>query len=215
MNFALADKAMKDMNRRNLRSFGKLKQLKFDELNILAAVDDTYDDSIALAKKRYKQIAVDAFIESLLELAYSMESASKLAEEAITDDWILDMLEDYDQTTLYQFLPEAERKKQRLDEALIATQKPPKGKIKGIGPTQEIDKALRLWTRQVAQYADRSVVDGTIDGYKEAGVKQVRWIAVDDEKTCLDCKKLDGKVFPIDNIPPRPHYNCRCRLEIV
>lgn len=215
MNFSFADKAMKDMNRRNLRSFGKLKQLKFDELNILAAVNDTYGDSIALAKKRYKQIAVDAFIEALLEIAYSIESASKLAEETITDDWVLDMLEDYDPTTLYQFLPEAERKKRRLVEAIVATQKPPKGKIKGVGPSQEIDKALRIWTRQVAQYADRSVVDGTIDGYKEAGVKQVKWIAVDDEKTCHECKKLDGKIFPIDNVPPRPHYNCRCQLEIV
>jgi len=214
MNFSLADKAMKDMNRRNLRSFCKLKQLKFDELNILAAVNDTYDNSIALAKKRYKQIAVDAFIEAMLELSYSMDSASKLAEETITDDWILDMLEDYDTTTLYQFLPEADRKKQRLVEAIIATQKPPKGKIKGIGPRQEIDRALRIWTRQVAQYADRSVVDGTIDGYKEAGVENVKWVAVDDEKTCPECKKLNGKIFPIDNVPARPHYACRCRLEI-
>ena len=35
MNFDLADKAIKDMNRRNLRAFDGLKTLKFDELNVL------------------------------------------------------------------------------------------------------------------------------------------------------------------------------------
>lgn len=205
MTFEYADKAIKDMNRRNLRSFGKMKQLKFDELNILKAVNATYEQSVNLAKTRYKQIAIDAFVSALMSLGYLLKDAESTAEETITDDWVLDMLEDYDPVTLYQFLSEAERKKQRLIEAMIAAHN------KG----QEVDKALRLWTLQIAHYADRSVIDGTVDGYKEAGVKRVRWIAVDDEKTCPVCQTLDGEIFDIDKIPDRPHYRCRCRLDPV
>lgn len=205
MTFEYADKSIKYMNRVNLRSFGKLKHLKFDTLNVLGAVDKTYDESIRLAKKRYREIAVRAFTEALILCGYDRKRAEKEAEDSITEDWLLDMMEEYDPVTLYQFLPEAERKKQRLVEALIAAHK------KG----QEVDKALRLWTLQIAHYADKSVVDGTIDGYKEAGVKKVKWIAVDDERTCPDCRKLDGKIFDIDKVPPRPHYRCRCALEIV
>ena len=205
MNYEYADRAIRDMNRRNLRAFDKLKQLKFDELNITKSVSKTYADSIRLAKKRYWQIATDAYIEALVLAGIDRAKAEDMAEDSITEDWILDMLEEYDPVTLYQFLPEADRKKQRLIEALIAAH----------NKSEEVDRALRLWTRQLAHYADQSVVDGTIDGYKDAGVKKVKWVTAEDEKVCRECRKLDGKVFDIDKIPSRPHYHCRCRLENV
>lgn len=205
MNYEYADRAIRDMNRRNLRAFDKLKQLKFDEMNIMRSVSKTYADSISLAKKRYWQIATDAYIEALALAGIDRAKAEDMAEESITEDWILDMLEEYDPVTLYQFLPEAERKKQRLIEALIAAN----------NKSEEVDRALRLWVRQLAHYADQSVVDGTIDGYKDAGVKKVKWVTAEDEKVCRECRKLDGKIFDIDKIPKRPHYHCRCRLENV
>ncbi len=205
MNYEYADRAIRDMNRRNLRAFDKLKQLKFDELNVTQSVSKTYSDSISLAKKRYWQIATDAYIEALVLAGIDRAKAEDMAEDSITEDWILDMLEEYDPVTLYQFLPEAERKKQRLIESLIAAH----------NKSEEVDRALRLWARQIAHYADQSVVDGTIDGYKDAGVKKVKWITAEDEKVCRECRKLDGKIFDIDKIPKRPHYHCRCRLENV
>lgn len=205
MTFEYADRAIRDLNKRNLRLFDKLKMLKFDDLNVLSLANTTYDESIRIAKRRYLMIARQAFIEAMLLLGYGKDKAEKEAEDSITEDWILDMLEDYDPTTLYQFLSEAERKKQRLVEALAASH----------DKWQEVERALRLWTRQIASYADRSVIDGTVGGYKSAGVKMVRWVAVEDEKTCSECKKLDGQVFSIDRVPPRPHYHCRCVLEPV
>ena len=202
MNYEYADRAIRDMNRRNLRAFDKLKQLKFDELNVTQSVSKTYADSISLAKKRYWQIATDSYIEALVLAGIDRAKAEDMAEDSITEDWVLDMLEEYDPVTLYQFLPEAERKKQRLIEALIAAH----------NKSEEVDRALRLWTRQVAHYADQSVVDGTIDGYKDAGVKKVKWVTAEDEKVCRECRKLDGKVFDIDKVPPRLHYHCRCTL---
>ena len=200
-----ADAAIREMNRRNLRSFGRLKLLKFDELNILTAVTKVYDDSVKLAKKRYLQIALDAYIAAQVLSGRSRQKAEAEAEDTITEDWVLDMLEDYDEITLYQFLPEADRKKQRLVEALIASHK----------RNAEVDKALRYWTLQVSQYAIKTVDDSTLEAYKNAGVKYVKWNTEEDEKVCEVCRPLDGKVFPIDKAPSKQHYSCRCWLSPV
>lgn len=200
MNFEYADRAIRDMNRRNLRAFDRLKQLKFDELNVFSAVEKTYDDSVELAKKRYRQIAVNAYIAALL-LA-DKKISEEDAEDTITEDWILDMLEEYDPVTLYQFFPEVERKKQRTVEAIIASH----------DKSEVIDRALRLWTLQITHYADKSVDEATIDGYMDAGVKKVKWVTANDEKVCKICRERDGKIYPIGKIPPRPHYRCRCEL---
>lgn len=205
MNYDLADKAIKDMNRRNLRAFDGLKTLKFDELNVLRSVSKVYDDSVRIAKRRYQQIAEDAYVEALILAGMERGKAEELAEESITDDWVLDMLEDYDALTLYSFVNEVERKKQRTAESILAAQ----------DKTAEVEKALKLWTLQVSQYADNSVLYATLDGYEKAGIKKVKWVAEADSKVCKTCRKLDGKIFTINKIPVVPHYHCRCILEPV
>lgn len=201
MNYDLADRAIRDMNKRNLRAFDKLKTLKFDELNVMRTVSKVYDDSVRLAKKRYQEIALDAFIEALILAGIAREKTEAEAEDTITEDWILDMLEDYNELTLYRFDSEVERKKQRTAEAILAS----------LDKSAEVDKSLRLWTRQVAQYADNAVVYATIDGYKEAGVKKVKWISEHDAKVCNECHERDGKIYSIDELPLYPaHYFCRC-----
>ena len=36
------------------------------------------------------------------------------------------------------------------------------------------------------------------------------------EHTCEECRKLDGREFDFyDEVPERPHPNCKCRVEIV
>ena len=200
MDFAYADRAIKDMNRRNLRAFGRLKQLKFDELNVLSEVSEVYDKSVRLAKKRYEQIAFEAYLAALIEAMIAKAKAKEMAEDSITEDWVLDMLEEYDPVTLYQFLPEAERKKHRTVEAIMAA----------LNKSEAIDKALKLWTLQQSHYAEKSVIEATVDGYKDAGVDKVRWVTAEDDRVCQTCRERDGKIYPIDKIPPRPHYRCRC-----
>ena len=200
--YKYADSAIRDMNRRNLRAFDKLKQLKFDELNVLDSVTKTYDDSVRLAKKRYQQIAYDAYIAALVLANVPPQKAEEMAEDSVTEDWVLDMMEEYDPVTLYQFLPEAERKKQRTVEALIAA----------LDKSEAVDKALRLWTLQVEHYAEKSVDEATIDGYEAAGVEKVKWIAADDSKVCKTCRERDGVIYPIKKVPSKTHYRCRCYL---
>lgn len=198
MIYEYADRAIKDMNRRNLRLFDKLKILKFDELNILRTVRGVYDDSARIAKKRYKSIYCEAYLYACRELGLKREEP----DDDILNDWLLDMLEDYDALTHYRFGEETERKKARTAEALIAT------KV----DAREVERALKLWTLQTAAYADRSVLDGRIKAFKDAGVKKVRWVTYGDDRVCQDCHDLEGKIFDIDDAPPRQHFRCRCYL---
>lgn len=200
-----ADKAIRAMNRQNLKEFGKLKLAKWDELNVVRAVGKTYDDSVRMAKRRYYEIAFEAFIVAMLEARIDNKDATRKAEEVITNDWILDMLEEVDPVTLYAFLPETERKKQRLIEALaVATNR-----------NAEIDKALRYWTQQVSQYADNSVFRARLEAFRKAGIEQVIWVTQEDDRVCEDCEPLDGQIFDVDNVPDPPHWGCRCTLRSV
>ena len=203
MNYEFADKAIKDLNRRALREFNGLRTLKFDELNVLRSVKKVYQDLVKRAKYWYLLIAEDAYIEALIEAGYDREEAEDMAEDAITDDWVLDMLEEYDGVTLYRFDKETERKTERTVEALLATE----------NRNQEIDKALRIFVKQLAQYADNAVVQATIEGYMDGGVEYVRWHTQEDDKVCQACNSLDDKVFKIEDIPDRPHWRCRCWLS--
>ena len=196
MIYDYCDRAIKDMNRRNIRLFDRLKTLKFDELNILRTTTKVYEDSVRIAKRRFKDIYFDAY------LAAAKECGKKLKDpdDDILEDWLLDMLEDYDAVTHYRFNEETERKKARTAEALVAT------KV----DSREVERALRLYTLQIVAYADRSVLDGRIQAFKDAGIKRVRWHTYGDERVCKECDDLDGKIFPIDECPDRVHLRCRC-----
>jgi len=58
-----------------------------------------------------------------------------------------------------------------------------------------------------------------IDTMKEAGITRYRFMATLDEVTCEICGKMDGRVFPIEemsigeNCPPM-HPNCRCTTTV-
>ena len=131
--------------------------------------------------------------------------ATEMADETIDLTWVYEFLEDVDPVTLYAFFPERERKKQRLIEALTATN----------NRNVEIDKALRYWTVQVAQYADNSVYQARLAAFRDAGVKRVRWVTQKDERVCPECGDLDEQIFPIENVPPPQHIHCRCEIHPV
>ena len=47
--------------------------------------------------------------------------------------------------------------------------------------------------------------------HQQVGIKKLEWLAMGDERMCPVCKKMNGKVFPIDKFPPQPsHPHCRC-----
>ena len=198
--YATADRAIKSMNRENLKAFGRLKLAKRDEINVIRAVGTVYDESAALARKRYLEIAKDAYVRAMVEAGKSRKEAERDAWEDITMLWLLGLLEDVDPVMMYSFATETERKKQRLIEALSVAE----------NKSQEIDRALRAWTVQVAQFADNAVYRARIDAFRAAGIESVMWVTQEDNRVCRDCDELNGQIFQIDEIPPPQHPHCRC-----
>lgn len=197
-----ADKALRYMNRQNLKYFGKLKLAKWDSINLVSTVSQTYNDSTQMVRQQYRKVGRKAMADAMREADWNIAVAEAIAEDTITSAWIEGFLNDVDDVALYAFLPETERKKQRLIETLSVAH----------NRNYEIDKALRYWTVQIGQFAI-SVVDETrLEGFRKAGIERVRWVTQRDERVCEECMALDGKVFDIDKVPPKPHWGDRCYL---
>ena len=186
------------MNRDNLKAFGRLKTklTKADELHIIREVTETYYTSNRMVEQQLLRIA---------RLAYTraMQEAGKRHRNPIDRDWLLDYLEETEPVILYRFIPEFERKVARLIEALAAAR----------NRGQEIDKALKAWTRQIGWFAVSAVDAATVRAYKDAGVEEVVWHSEHDAKVCDVCEDMDGKIYKIDEIPVKPHVNCRCWIS--
>jgi hypothetical protein len=128
-----------------------------------------------------------------------------MADKAITNEWVESILEETDFVTLYRFESETERKAYRLAETLEVSE----------SRDRDIDKALRLWSQQLGQYAINFTDYALIQAYQDAGVKMVEWVTQKDERTCTECYALDGHVFRVDEVPRKPHMGCRCFLKAV
>ena len=106
--------------------------------------------------------------------------------------------------TLYRFDSETERKAYRLAETLE------------VAPNRdaEIDKALRAWSQQLAQYAINMTDYAMVQAMDDAGIEYAEWVDMHDEKVCRECRHRNGQVYKLDEIPTK-HAHCRCRLRPV
>lgn len=74
------------------------------------------------------------------------------------------------------------------------------------------------WAEMVARTETaRAMNTAVFRTYHAAGVKQIQWVAAEDERTCPVCADLDGEVVifgdefePGIEAPPDPHPSCRC-----
>lgn len=214
-----ADEAIRQMDRDNLRAFSRLKLADFDRISIIRTVQNLYETQRRKAKKKYLQIGLEAYLLGLMmtDGGVSDRTAQSMAKQAITEEWIDDLLNQTDFVTLYRFNTETERKAQRLIEALalVADENAVRGMI---GTPEEvrnmlIDQALKQWTKQLGQYAINVTDTAIMQALDDAGVKGVVWVTERDQRVCTDCHQLDGRWFPLDEVPAKPHWNCRCRLR--
>lgn len=207
--YSAADKAIQLMDRDNLRAFGRLKMLKHDEIKLIREVQKLYREQAEKARKRYYEIGFEAYLlglflaEEYAEKEISNAGKHAMAEEAISPEWVDDILTQTDFVTLYRFDTETERKAQRLAEALSVTEE----------KDAVIDKALKEWTKQLAQYAVNVTDYAIVQAFEDSGVEGAYWETEKDQKVCGKCHSLDGEWFRLRDIPTKPHVNCRCRLR--
>lgn len=199
------DKAIRAMDRQNVELFGRLKTLKWDELTVIREVTKVYRKSAEQARKRFFEVAYEAFILALLMCGEDNREAQKEADKTITMKFVDDILEQTDFVTLYKFNSEMERKIARLVEALSASQ----------NKSAEIDRALRYWSQQLGQYAINMTDYAVIQAFVNAGIVMVQWDSMHDAKVCNECYALDGQIFRINELPRKPHWGCRCTYRPV
>ncbi len=192
MDYRYTDKVIAYIDRQLIKRYSRLKSLvSFDELNVLQEVNDLHRDIGLLLR------------QALLKLAQTvyLENAGQAHLRDLDAIWLDEMLNAYDPVSKYVFTHEEDRKRARLIEALIAS----------TTKTREVDAALRSMSYMCRIYAVRITDEAVLQAFRDDKVKWVMWVAEIDGKTCSVCLKLDGKVYPMDRLPPKPHPYCRCR----
>lgn len=202
MMYEYADRIIKHLNKRFLRFFSQLKTLKFDELNVISKVNSLYSDCEEITYTSFCILAEKTYRSTLKEFDLKSD------EDFPADMWVDGFLDGYNPVTKYVYLSEVPRKASRCYEAIISSKVDKNSSV-----SKEVDKALRLWSNQVAEYADQIVLNVTRQAFMDAGVTHYIWITIPDERRCEDCKDLHGKVFPIEELPPKPHIGCRCIIK--
>lgn len=213
-----ADEGIRQMDRDNLRAFSRLKLADFDRIGIIRTVQNLYETQRRKAKKKYLEIALEAYLLGLMmtDGGVSDRTARGMAKQAITEEWIDDLLNQTDFVTLYRFNTETERKAQRLIEALALAAD--ENAVRGLAGTPEevrnmlIDQSLKQWTKQLGQYAINVTDAAVAQALDDAGTDWVRWVTQKDQRVCADCHALEGRVFRLNELP-RKHWNCRCMVE--
>jgi SPP1 gp7 family putative phage head morphogenesis protein len=130
-------------------------------------------------------------------------TASEESELGIA--WVLALMAAYNPVTKYIYDNEAERKRSRFAESVIASET----------PQEEVDRSLRVWVAQNKQLAEDVTFDAMVQAYADDGVENVEWVTHPDDRRCSKCKAMHGKIYPIDKIPAKPHIHCRCWVEEV
>lgn len=185
-----------------------LDVLAFDELSaprITVLTKKMVSRLLKSNKKAYIKIAKEASEEA----SEDIKELTGIAVKPLKTDeaFIAAILAAYNPTTGYVYENEADRKRARLAEALIAAV------IAGLrlNYRKELKKFANLWHTQTKQYAI-SVVDTTrVETFRKNGIRRVRWETQKDERVCAECGARDGKIFDIDKLPEK-HYGCRCWL---
>lgn len=219
-----ADLLRKQAIRRFQNARVKANALDFDELDVIRICSELYENLDNDNKKKFLELA---------QKSYNKSIPNKKKKEEPDLSWLFALLDEYDPITKYVYNHEVERKKAYLQEAIIAIADQKKGfknlvditrtnmmktgklksritQTKRTSIKKEFDKALRYWSRMTDQYCIDVSDSAQMKAFVDAGVEKVRWNAELDGRECQICRDRDGKVYPIDNIPVKPHYGCRC-----
>lgn len=166
--------------------------MAMDELNVLQASRELYSTLDASNRTAFLQLA----------RARYADIAGEADDEKISIAWLLVILMGYNPVTEYIYENEVARKRERFTESMIAS----------ANKLAMIRRAMSLWTGQTEQYLVLIEDAAVREAYKTLGVKRVRWVTQEDEKTCETCSPRNDQIYDIDKVPPKPHRNCRCYL---
>ena len=210
--YRLADKLLEQLKKIIRREFNRFAIFGFDELNIPRVTYETtelFNRLLAENQRRYLQVAQRACIDAkALVLAAGYEDKEVYIPDEV---WVLAFLGAYNAVSGYLYESEAERKRLRLAEEIL-TAKEYQNRTKY---NDGLRRSANLWWSQTAHYMLDAVDEATLETYEMMGVERVEWHTNIDGHECKICRERHGKIYPIKNVPPKAHRNCRCRLTPV
>lgn len=191
MNFyAYTDKALKYLRRYYIQEFNTAKmRIRADTLNVISVSKELYADIADETERVFRKIALHKYHEIR-------------GEDFIIGMWLSGLLDNPDPLTGYVWRNDIDRKRAYFAESVLS----------GESLDKAAKKALRYWYNSQKQYADIVTDAAALKAYTDMKTKFVRWVTQDDEKVCYVCNSRDGKIYPINYAPTKPHYNCRCYL---
>ena len=196
--YETTDKAIELLNRRATKRFedAKDKAAKdgFDELSVLSVTRELYDQLEADNRQVYLELAQERYQET-----------EPHGEEPPDLAWLLALLAAYSAVSKVVYNNEVDRKRGYTAEGINSS----------TAKVTEFRRGLHYWADFTGQFADEITDEVTLKAYRDAGVKKVEWHTVLDGKECETCKERDGKIYPINAVPPKTHKRCRCWLEAV
>ena len=168
----------------------------FDELNVINVSHEIFDEAVILTEQE---------VTRLVKMVY--DSNREGGEISSTDalSLVLTLMLAYNPVTKYIYRNEMDRKRSRFAEGVIASDR----------PNEEVALAKRLMIATNKQFAEDATFEAVVQAYRDDGVEKVRWVTSEDDRRCKECKSRHGKIYPINNIPPKPHRYCRCYIERV
>lgn len=207
--YSKTDEFIEKLKRKIRVEFNHMSVTSLDELNVITTkkkTQDMYNRLLKFNKLEYLKISQKA--REFTEDKLTEEERSKV-KGLSTVEIVAVILASYNPITGYLYESEAERKMMRLIEEILTS----KEYLDEDMRQESLRKAANLWFTQSAQYGI-DIADGTaIEIFKKAGLKNVIWVTEKDTRVCKVCRERDGMVYPIEHIPPKSHYNCRCHLE--
>ena len=195
--YSKADKTIAHLNRQYNRLF--LRVTSFDELNVISTSREIYEEAYVMAEQEAARLAKAVYG------SYRRNASDEEKEGFDAASFVLALLLAYNPTTKYVYKNEIDRKRSRFAEGLIASEH----------PLEEIKLAKRLLAATNAQFMDDVTFNSLVEAYSDNGTEKVRWVTHPDDRRCKTCRAMHGKIYPIDNIPAKPHIHCRCWVEEV
>lgn len=193
--YAYGERILKVFARELLRATEAVRLLPIDELNILTGVRDL--------AQRILEVSGDLILR-LGRYEYARARGLSLNDRGtrrkIGNKWVEALLLLYDPVTKTVFQYEVLRKCERLGEAILATG----------SADEEVRGFLKALTRQMRQEIITATDKARREGLEDRGTEKVMWLTRQDELRCPECGLLHGEVFPVADVPDKPHPNCRC-----
>ena len=205
--YRLADKLLEQLKKLIRREFNRLGIIGFDELNasrVSIETTELFDRLMRENERMYLQVAKKAYADAVKAAVAAGYIDS--GENRISQAWVVALLGAYNFVSGYLYESEAERKRLRLAEQMMTSRE----YLNRTLYNDSVRRSANLWWTQASHYMLEAVDNATLDGYKDSGVGKVMWHTNIDGRECSVCRERNGKIYPITDVPPKAHRNCRC-----